>query len=171
MPPSYSPLVLRTFWLCLKACAGSQRISLNYSDNCILLITVFIPSLRSKLDYCGIAILTMGSFVPWLYYGFYCQFFAKMFYLVAILLLGNTISLIRLTLYSNRACLLAWSGRSCVIYPLSWSLTISIVICYRNCRHCGFAVGQVLGSCLSQFARRFVNWQVAAHCHTSNWSV
>ena len=44
---------------------------------------------HSKLDYCGIAILTMGSFVPWLYYGFYCQFFAKIFYLVAILLLGK----------------------------------------------------------------------------------
>ena len=27
----------------------------------------------SKLDYAGIALLTVGSFVPWIYYGFYCQ--------------------------------------------------------------------------------------------------
>ena len=26
-----------------------------------------------KLDYSGIALLTMGSFVPWVYYTFYCE--------------------------------------------------------------------------------------------------
>lgn len=37
----------------------------------------FIGKLFSKLDYCGIAILIMCSFVPWLYYGFYCHFRPK----------------------------------------------------------------------------------------------
>lgn len=37
----------------------------------------FIGKLFSKLDYCGIALLIMGSFVPWLYYGFYCHFKPK----------------------------------------------------------------------------------------------
>lgn len=42
----------------------------------------------SKLDYCGIALMVMGSFVPWLYYSFYCRLRTHLFYLVSILLLG-----------------------------------------------------------------------------------
>lgn len=42
----------------------------------------------NKLDYCGIALLTMGSFVPWLYYSFYCRLIPKVLYLVAIFILG-----------------------------------------------------------------------------------
>ncbi|UYV83357.1 ADIPOR2, partial [Cordylochernes scorpioides] len=42
----------------------------------------------SRLDYCGIAVLIMGSFVPWLYYGFYCEFFKKLIYLTLVLILG-----------------------------------------------------------------------------------
>jgi hypothetical protein len=33
--------------------------------------------LFAKFDYCGIAFLTVGSFVPWLYYSFYCSFTPK----------------------------------------------------------------------------------------------
>jgi len=40
------------------------------------------------LDYCGIAILIMGSFVPWLYYGFYCEPYSWMLYLILIVALG-----------------------------------------------------------------------------------
>jgi adiponectin receptor len=40
------------------------------------------------LDYCGIAMLIMGSFVPWLYYGFYCQFQPKLIYLSVVICLG-----------------------------------------------------------------------------------
>lgn len=47
---------------------------------------LFIYLLR--LDYCGIAILIMGSFVPWLYYGFYCEPYSWMLYLVLIVALG-----------------------------------------------------------------------------------
>ena len=42
-----------------------------------------------RLDYCGIAMLTMGSFVPWLYYSFYCRFHPRLIYLVLIFILGN----------------------------------------------------------------------------------
>jgi predicted membrane channel-forming protein YqfA (hemolysin III family) len=42
----------------------------------------------SRLDYCGIAMLIMGSFVPWLYYGFYCQFQPKLIYLSVVICLG-----------------------------------------------------------------------------------
>lgn len=49
-----------------------------------------IGKLFNKLDYCGIAILTMGSFVPWLYYSFYCRIGPKIGYLVLIFVLGTS---------------------------------------------------------------------------------
>lgn len=48
-----------------------------------------IGKLFNKLDYCGIAFLTMGSFVPWLYYSFYCRLGPKITYLALIFLLGT----------------------------------------------------------------------------------
>lgn len=41
-----------------------------------------------RLDYCGIALLIMGSFVPWLYYGFYCHYQHKLIYLSVVVVLG-----------------------------------------------------------------------------------
>lgn len=43
-----------------------------------------------KLDYSGIALLTMGSFVPWVYYTFYCETQSKIVYMVTISVLGVT---------------------------------------------------------------------------------
>lgn len=42
----------------------------------------------NKIDYCGISVLTIGSFVPWLYYAFYCESVPKVVYLIFILMLG-----------------------------------------------------------------------------------
>uniref|UniRef100_A0A8C7K7U1 Adiponectin receptor 2 n=1 Tax=Oncorhynchus kisutch TaxID=8019 RepID=A0A8C7K7U1_ONCKI len=42
----------------------------------------------SKLDYSGIAFLIMGSFVPWLYYSFYCSPNPRLIYLVVVCILG-----------------------------------------------------------------------------------
>lgn len=47
-----------------------------------------VGKLFSKLDYCGIALLIMGSFVPWLYYGFYCHYQHKVIYLSVVCVLG-----------------------------------------------------------------------------------
>lgn len=47
-----------------------------------------VGKLFSKLDYCGIALLIMGSFVPWLYYGFYCHYQPKVIYLTVVSTLG-----------------------------------------------------------------------------------
>ncbi|CAF0816716.1 unnamed protein product [Didymodactylos carnosus] len=64
---------------------------------CLLCSTLFhtfycyspnVSKFFSKLDYCGISMLVMGSFVPWLYYAFYCEFGTKVAYLVLIGLLG-----------------------------------------------------------------------------------
>jgi len=47
-----------------------------------------VSRLFCKLDYVGISLLTVGSFVPWIYYGFYCQFTPKVVYLSIISVLG-----------------------------------------------------------------------------------
>ncbi|GAU89113.1 hypothetical protein RvY_01704 [Ramazzottius varieornatus] len=41
-----------------------------------------------KLDYCGIAILIVGSIIPWLHFAFYCQPIAKWSYMGVISFLG-----------------------------------------------------------------------------------
>merc|ERR1719208_489805 len=48
----------------------------------------FISQVFAKLDYCGIAFLTVGSFVPWLYYSFYCDIKPQMIYLSIVIALG-----------------------------------------------------------------------------------
>jgi len=48
----------------------------------------FVGKLFSKLDYCGIAILITVSFIPWLYYSFYCDFKLRMIYVSVVLVLG-----------------------------------------------------------------------------------
>lgn len=64
---------------------------------CLLCSTLFhtvschspdVSSLFSRLDYCGIAILIVGSVIPWLYYGFYCQFYTKLTYMIVVGVLG-----------------------------------------------------------------------------------
>lgn len=55
-----------------------------------------VNKLFGKLDYCGIALLTVGSFVPWLYYGFYCHETAHLVYLVSIILLGTACIIVSL---------------------------------------------------------------------------
>lgn len=47
-----------------------------------------IEQLFQRLDYCGITSLILGSFIPWLYYGFYCRFWLRIFYLSFVVLLG-----------------------------------------------------------------------------------
>lgn len=41
-----------------------------------------------RLDYSGIALLIMGSFVPWLYYSFYCSPQPRLIYLSVVCVLG-----------------------------------------------------------------------------------
>lgn len=48
----------------------------------------WVSKLFCKLDYVGISLLTVGSFIPWIYYGFYCQFTPKLVYLTCMSILG-----------------------------------------------------------------------------------
>ena len=47
-----------------------------------------ISNLFSRLDYTGIALLIVGSFIPCLYYGFYCYPATKIAYMTMVCLLG-----------------------------------------------------------------------------------
>ncbi|KAM3172115.1 hypothetical protein ACTXT7_015220 [Hymenolepis weldensis] len=47
-----------------------------------------IGKLTLKLDYIGIAILVVGSFVPWIHYSFYCHMPSKIIYISGITILG-----------------------------------------------------------------------------------
>ena len=51
--------------------------------------SVQMNKLFSKLDYSGIAILILGSFVPWLYYGFYCDQAHMIFYIASMVVLST----------------------------------------------------------------------------------
>lgn len=44
--------------------------------------------LFGRLDFSGISLLVMGSFVPWVYYSFYCSTQSRVVYLITISLLG-----------------------------------------------------------------------------------
>jgi len=41
-----------------------------------------------RLDYTGIAVLITGSFLPWVYYSFYCQAMEKILYMAAVFTFG-----------------------------------------------------------------------------------
>merc|ERR1719273_1621727 len=48
----------------------------------------YVAAIFSRLDYAGIALLIVGSVIPWLYYGFYCQFYARLTYITAVSICG-----------------------------------------------------------------------------------
>lgn len=51
-------------------------------------LSVSLSSYLLRLDYSGIALLIMGSFVPWLYYSFYCSPQPRLIYLTIVCVLG-----------------------------------------------------------------------------------
>lgn len=74
------------FWDVLFGCSALPQLLLA-------LHTVYCHSEKvsrtfSKLDYSGIALLIMGSFVPWLYYSFYCSPQPRLIYLSIVCVLG-----------------------------------------------------------------------------------
>jgi adiponectin receptor len=48
----------------------------------------FVLKFFRKLDYTGISLLIIGSFIPWLYYGFYCRPLPKYLYISMITVFG-----------------------------------------------------------------------------------
>jgi len=89
----------------------------------------FVGKLFSKLDYVGIALLIMGSFFPWLYYGFYCERSLQIFYLSVTFVLGLAAIVVSLwdkfgepRLRPLRAGLFAGFGLSGIIPAVHYAL-------------------------------------------------
>ncbi|KAH8332358.1 hypothetical protein KR074_001759 [Drosophila pseudoananassae] len=76
-------LVFGAFFIGAIVCLG-----FSFAFHTLSCHSVEMGRLFSKLDYCGIALLIMGSFVPWLYYGFYCHYQPKVIYLTVVCVLG-----------------------------------------------------------------------------------
>ncbi|KRZ67902.1 ADIPOR-like receptor [Trichinella papuae] len=76
-------LVFSVFFLSAITCLGFSSAFHTVSCHSERVVKIF-----SKLDYCGISLLIVGSFVPWLFYGFYCRRGVKIFYTVFIVILG-----------------------------------------------------------------------------------
>lgn len=84
------------FFLCVFKCKESMMLlhalkkkkeaQLFWADFNSSCLSVWFPVIR--LDYSGIALLIMGSFVPWLYYSFYCSPQPRLIYLTIVCVLG-----------------------------------------------------------------------------------
>ncbi|XP_073973027.1 adiponectin receptor isoform X2 [Rhodnius prolixus] len=81
--PLSDKIAIGTFFVGAITCLG-----LSFVFHTVYCHSEFVGKLFSKLDYCGIAILITGSFVPWLYYGFYCQIRPRIIYLTVVIVLG-----------------------------------------------------------------------------------
>ncbi|XP_037947560.1 adiponectin receptor protein isoform X2 [Teleopsis dalmanni] len=81
--PLQEKVIFSTFFLGAIICLG-----FSFAFHTLSCHSIEIGRLFSKLDYCGIAFLIMGSFVPWLYYGFYCHYQPKVIYLSIVCVLG-----------------------------------------------------------------------------------
>ena len=52
-----------------------------------VIIKIAFKFIFCRLDYSGISLLIIGSFVPWLYYAFYCRALAMAIYIGMIVVL------------------------------------------------------------------------------------
>lgn len=77
-------LIFSAFFVGAIVCLG-----FSFAFHTVSCHSEVVGKLFSKLDYCGIALLIMGSFVPWLYYGFYCHYQPKVIYLTVVCVLGS----------------------------------------------------------------------------------
>jgi len=82
-------IVFFLFFLSAIACMSLSWLFHTMSCHSDSVSLIFV-----KLDYIGIAILIVGSFVPWVYFGFYCSFVAKCCYLGSIAILGVAVIII-----------------------------------------------------------------------------
>ncbi|XP_036302678.1 adiponectin receptor protein 1-like [Pipistrellus kuhlii] len=81
--PLQEKVVLGMFFLSTLLCLSSSWVF-----HTVYCHSEKVSQTFSKLDYSGIAILIMGSFVPWLYYSFYCSPQSRLIYLSIICVLS-----------------------------------------------------------------------------------
>uniref|UniRef100_A0A914E630 Uncharacterized protein n=1 Tax=Acrobeloides nanus TaxID=290746 RepID=A0A914E630_9BILA len=76
-------IVFSFFFLGAIICLG-----MSFAFHTVSCHSESVGRLFSKLDYAGITTLIVGSFIPWIYYGFYCRILAKVIYISMICILG-----------------------------------------------------------------------------------
>lgn len=74
--------------LCLSFSTTFHALAPNSAETCLFC---------GRLDYTGIAVLITGSFLPWVYYSFYCEAKTQVVYICTIAVLGTIITLISIT--------------------------------------------------------------------------
>ncbi|EJW79571.1 hypothetical protein WUBG_09520, partial [Wuchereria bancrofti] len=63
-------------------------LGMSFTFHTVSCHSVAVVRIFCKLDYLGISLLIVGSFVPWLYYGFYCRREPKITYIAMVCVLG-----------------------------------------------------------------------------------
>ncbi|KAK5966804.1 Adiponectin receptor protein [Trichostrongylus colubriformis] len=76
-------IVFSTYFLGAILCLG-----MSFIFHTVACHSDTVGKLFSKLDYAGIALLIVGSFIPWLYYAFYCRPQPMVIYITMISVLG-----------------------------------------------------------------------------------
>jgi len=85
-------LVFGSFFLGAIICLGMSSSYHTFACH-----SPHVGRLFSRLDYCGIALLITGSIVPFLYYGFYCEYLPKVCYILIVLALGVLTTVVSLS--------------------------------------------------------------------------
>ncbi|VDM41499.1 unnamed protein product, partial [Toxocara canis] len=76
-------LVFSSFFMGAISCLG-----MSFAFHTVQCHSVGVGKLFSKLDYTGISLLIVGSFIPWIYYGFYCRTLPMVIHMSMICILG-----------------------------------------------------------------------------------
>ncbi|PAV91692.1 hypothetical protein WR25_23159 isoform E [Diploscapter pachys] len=76
-------LVFSAFFLGAIICLG-----MSFSFHTVACHSEEVGRIFSKLDYTGISLLIVGSFIPWIYYSFYCRVQPMIIYITMITVLG-----------------------------------------------------------------------------------
>ncbi|CAK5108619.1 unnamed protein product [Meloidogyne enterolobii] len=63
-------------------------LGLSFTFHTVSCHSKYVVRIFSRLDYMGISLLIVGSFIPWIYYGFYCRREPKISYIAMIGVLG-----------------------------------------------------------------------------------
>ncbi|XP_054286314.1 adiponectin receptor protein-like [Macrosteles quadrilineatus] len=82
--PLEDKLVLSPFFIGAILCLGFSS-----SYHTLMCHSQSVSSMFNHLDYCGITLLIIGSFVPWVYYAFLCDSRLRLLYIAAALALGT----------------------------------------------------------------------------------
>lgn len=101
-------------FLCLSFSTTFHALAPNSAETCLFC---------GRLDYTGIAILITGSFLPWVFYSFYCEAQTQVIYISTIFMLGTFTTLVSITKefalpkYRNLRGLLFFIFGACGIAP------------------------------------------------------